>query len=60
MGLLFSSFGLGYFVYGRKQANVVVKYSGVALMLYPYFVGDRVAVIAIGIVLLALPKFIRL
>ncbi|MFP6851270.1 MAG: hypothetical protein VCA57_21570 [Pseudomonas sp.] len=59
LGLVFSSIGLGYFMYGKKQENVVAKYSGIALMVYPYFIENKYAVLAIGVVLLALPKIIR-
>lgn len=58
LGLLFSSIGFGYFIYGRKQANTVVKYSGIALMVYPYFIVDTLPLLAIGLSLMFLPKFI--
>ena len=60
LGLLFSSIGMGYFIYGRKQANNVVKYSGIALMVYPYFITGSIAIVLVGLVLMALPKFIEL
>ena len=59
-GLLFSSIGLGYFMYGRRRANAVFRYTGIALMVYPYFFYEVVPMIIIGVVLLALPRFIRL
>ncbi|MDF1693737.1 MAG: hypothetical protein P1U47_15255 [Zhongshania sp.] len=55
--LLFNSIGLGYFVYGRKQGNKVVLYSGVALMLYPYVFSSVLAVIGVGVLLMCLPRF---
>jgi hypothetical protein len=59
-GLLFSSIGLGFFLYGRKQRAVVPLISGLVLMIYPYFVANAVALVAIGIVLTAVPYFWRL
>ncbi|MGJ8685897.1 MAG: hypothetical protein ACSHWQ_00350 [Spongiibacteraceae bacterium] len=59
-GLLFSSIGLGYFIYGRKQSQIVFRYSGIALMIYPYFAGNTLTIIAVGVVLLLAPKFIRI
>jgi hypothetical protein len=59
-GLLFSSIGLGYFLYGRKQRAIVPLVCGVALMIYPYFVPNVGALIAIGVVLAAIPYFLRL
>ena len=54
-GLLFSSIGLGYFVYGKKQSLVVPLVVGIALMVFPYFVANAALTALIGIVLMALP-----
>jgi len=59
-GLLFGSIGMGYFLYGKKRANPVARYSGIALMVYPYFVSSTVALVAIGVVLMLLPKYIKM
>lgn len=60
LGLLFSSIGFGYFIYGRKQASTVVKYSGIALMVFPYFITDSLPLLVVGLGLIFLPKFIEL
>jgi len=57
--LLFSSIGLGFFVYGKKQKAVVPLFSGLGLMIYPYFVSSTPLLVAIGAALIALPYFIR-
>jgi hypothetical protein len=59
-GLLFSSIGLGFFLYGRKQRAAVPMVCGLAMMIYPYFIPNVLALIAIGIVLAAIPYFLRL
>jgi hypothetical protein len=59
-GLLFSSIGLGFFLYGRKQRVVVPLLCGIALMIYPYFVPNPVLLVAIGVTLCAIPYFLRL
>jgi hypothetical protein len=59
-GLLFSSIGLGFFLYGKKQRAVVPLVCGLVLMIYPYFIPNVVALVAIGIVLTAIPYFLRL
>jgi len=59
-GLLFSSIGLGYFIYGRKQQAVVPLVCGLALMIYPYFVSDTLPLVAIGAALMIVPYFISL
>ncbi|MDF1764479.1 MAG: hypothetical protein P1U57_13800 [Oleibacter sp.] len=60
LGVVFSSLGLGYFIYGKKQELPVVKYAGVVLMVYPYFVTDKVLLIVIGLGLMALPRFLKM
>lgn len=59
-GLLFGSFGLGYFVYGRKQKAVVPLVCGIALMVFPYFVTSTILLVSIGGALLALPYFLKI
>ncbi|RBW48540.1 hypothetical protein [Marinobacter sp. F3R11] len=57
-GLIFSSIGIGYFIYGRRQSNLVVRYCGIALILYPYLVTNTFALVALGIVIMLTPRFI--
>lgn len=59
-GLLFSSIGLGFFIYGKKQVAAVPLLTGVALMVFPYFVANVYLLVAIGVALIALPYFVRL
>jgi hypothetical protein len=59
-GLLFSSIGLGFFLYGKKQRAVVPLVSGLVLMVYPYFIANVFVLVAIGVVLSAIPYFFRL
>ena len=58
-GLLFSSIGLGFFLYGKKQRAVVPLVCGLLLMIYPYFIPNVIALVAIGVVLSAVPYFFR-
>jgi hypothetical protein len=58
--LLFGAIGMGYFIYGKRQAQVVIRYTGLALMLFPYVVSDTVVMVIIGVLLLILPRFIKL
>lgn len=57
--LLFSSAGLGFFVYGRKQKAVVPLICGLILFIYPYFVSNLTLLIIAGITLIAIPYFLR-
>ena len=59
-GLVFSSCGLGFFIYGKKQRAVVPLVCGLALMIFPYFVSNTVFLVLLGTVLVATPYFIRL
>lgn len=55
LSLVFSSIGMGYFVYGKKQESFVPMLSGIALMVYPYFIYNSIACIIIGVILMATP-----
>jgi hypothetical protein len=59
-GLLFGSIGLGYFIYGKKQRAVVPLICGLALIVFPYFVSNSILLVCIGVVLCAMPYFLRL
>ena len=59
-GLLFGSIGVGFFIYGRKQRAPVPLICGVALIIFPYFVSNIIVLVAIGIVLVCIPYFVRL
>jgi hypothetical protein len=58
-GLLFSSIGLGFFLYGKKQRSVVPLVCGLVLMIYPYFIPNVVVLVAIGVALTAVPYFFK-
>ena len=58
-GVLFSSIGLGYLIYGRRQKHKVAFYTGICLMAYPYFVSDVYVLIIVGVMLLAAPRVIN-
>ena len=59
-GLLFGSIGMGFFIYGKKQNAPVAFFSGLGLMVFPYFVTSTWLMLLTGAVLMALPYFIRL
>jgi hypothetical protein len=50
---LFSLIGFATFTYGRRQHLGAPILIGVALMVYPYFVSNIVAMIAVGLLLIA-------
>jgi hypothetical protein len=60
LGVLFSSLGLGYLIYGRRQKHKVAFYTGISLMVYPYFVADVAQMLVVGVLLMAVPRVLKL
>jgi hypothetical protein len=58
-GVLFSSIGLGYFIYGRRQGKTIPLLCGVVLMAYPYFMPNTIALVITGAIFAAVPYFVR-
>ena len=58
-GMLFGAIGVGYFIYGKKQALIVPLVCGIALMVYPWFVSGAWLTAIVGIALMAVPYFVR-
>ena len=59
IGVIAGAVGLGYFVYGKKQGKLVPLISGIALMVYPYFVSNPWLLLGIGLALCVAPFVIR-
>ena len=59
IGVMAGALGLGYFVYGKKQGMFMPMVCGAALCVYPYMVSGLLLTCLVGIVLLALPFFVR-
>jgi hypothetical protein len=60
LGVLFGSVGFGFFLYGRKQRTIVPLVCGLALMVVPYLIPNAWLLSAVGLVLVAVPYFVRL
>lgn len=58
--VLFSSIGMGYLVYGKRQRAVVPLCTGIALCVFPYFMTSVTMLLIVGVILVAIPYFIRL
>lgn len=59
-GMLFGAIGLGFFIYGKRQKAAVPLFAGVALFVVPYLVSNIYILVAVGIVLVALPYFVKI
>ena len=58
-GLLFGSIGFGFFLYGKKQKAVVPLITGIALCVVPYFIANLYVLVGVGVILVAIPYFVR-
>ena len=58
--LLFGSIGLGFFLYGKKQKTIVPLITGIALCVVPYFIANMYVLVTVGLVLIAVPFFVRI
>ena len=59
LGVIFSSIGLGYFMYGKKQKMIIPLACGLILMIYPYFIESTALLSAVGVILALLSYFLR-
>ena len=59
LGVIFSSIGLGYFMYGKKQKMTIPLACGLILMIYPYFIESTALLSVVGVILALLPYFLR-
>ena len=50
--------GTAYFMYGRKQGRSVAMWAGAGLCVYPYFIGNWVLQLVLGLLLAALPSIV--
>lgn len=59
LGVIFSSIGLGYFLYGKKQHMTVPLVCGLVLMFFTYFMDSTMLISVTGILFSILPYFLR-
>jgi ABC-type Na+ efflux pump permease subunit len=58
-GVIFSSIGVGFFIYGKKQKAIMPLCVGVALCVFPYFIANVYLLVFVGLVLVVIPYFVR-
>ena len=58
--VLFGSIGFAYFVYGKKQQELIPALAGIGLCAFPYFISNTWAMVLIGAALALAPWLIRL
>ena len=58
--MVFGAIGLGFFTYGKKQKAIVPLFTGIALFVFPYFISNVYMLVIVGVMLVALPYFVRI
>ncbi|MEO6666324.1 MAG: hypothetical protein ABIO65_06080 [Nitrospiria bacterium] len=59
LSLVFGMIGFGYFRYGKRRSEPLVMIAGVLLMVFPYLITNLVAVVVVGLLLVAGPLVAR-
>ena len=59
-GMIFGSFGLGFFLYGKKQKAIVPLVTGVTLFVFPYFISDVYILVFAGAAIMSVPYFVKI
>jgi hypothetical protein len=57
--MIYSTIGLGMFLYGKKAVRIIPLLAGIALMIVPYFFGSLLWMSVVSLVLMALPILMR-
>lgn len=58
LSLLLGTLGMGLFIYGKKNQQLIHLVAGVALMAIPYFIANVIVLIAVGTVLTVAPFYL--
>ena len=55
LGIFTRAIGIGYFIYGKRQAKFAPLLAGMMLCVYPYFVQSVLWTVVVGAALVAAP-----
>jgi len=55
VGIIAGAIGMGYFIYGKRQAKFTPLLAGVLLCIYPYFTDSLLWLSVIGLALVVAP-----
>ena len=58
VGIIAGAVGVGYFIYGKRQAKFTPLLAGILLCIYPYFTDSLLWLSVIGVALAAAPFLI--
>jgi hypothetical protein len=59
LSMLYSTIGLGMFIYGKKAVSFVPLIAGILLMIVPFFITSLLWMSIVSVILMASPFFIR-
>ncbi|MFQ6676881.1 MAG: hypothetical protein ACE5D0_01055 [Fidelibacterota bacterium] len=59
-GAIFGIIGVGFFTYGKKQKATVPLIVGIALFVLPYFISNIYLLVITGVILVAIPYYVRI
>jgi len=55
LGLVFGGIGSGYLIYAKRQYSAMFAVAGAALIIYPYFLTNVLAIVLVGALIAAAP-----
>ena len=55
VGIIAGAIGMGYFIYGKRQARFAPLLAGILLCIYPYFTDSLLWLSVIGVALVVAP-----
>lgn len=58
VGVIAGAIGVGYFIYGKRQARFTPLLAGILLCVYPYFTDSLLWLTVIGLALVVAPFLI--
>lgn len=58
--VFFGGIGIGYFMYGKKQKSIIPLCTGLALFVFPYFISSVTMLLIVGVILMAIPYYIKI
>jgi hypothetical protein len=58
IGVFTGAIGVGYFMYGKRQAKFAPLIAGMMLCVYPYFIDGVLWLVLVGVALMAVPFLI--
>lgn len=56
LSVLIGAIGVGYFIYGKRQAHLLTLLSGLGMMIGPMFIGSWWGMLILAAALMLLPR----